>query len=353
MEFFFPAVRGVQGGKTFYVATVPFRMLKRLMSVDIGDVLDRSQRNVDPGRAKAVAKYLCENKDGFVLPSLTGIVEDESLQFEEYVMGTNTGKLALSMDATIKLFDGQHRATGIMQALRDNPLLSVNTITIQLFVHMSLQERQQAFSDINANAKPVSASLNLAYNQRDEGLNRIASEIRKVEAWAGQIDFERNIVGKNSDMLFSYRHVVQASRLLLGITAKDLPNAMDLSNVGHWWNQIAPSVGWNIAEKIAATKNDKACIEIREKAANSVAFTAAGLLTLGRVGNICRQKERNNVPHWKVVEALQRSVCWDKSDELWQGNLVDEQGRMVATSSAQIAAAQAIMERIDGYTSAM
>lgn len=348
MEFFFPAVQGHQGGKIFFVAVVPFRMLKRLMSFDTGDVLDRSQRAVDPGRAKALAKYLVSNQDGFVLPSLTGIVDDETLQFDEYVPGSGVGKLTLSLDATVKLFDGQHRATGIMQALRELPALASENVTIQLFRNMSLNERQQAFSDINGNAKAVSASLNMAYNKRDSGLTSIAAEIKRVKAWEGLIDYERNIVGKTSEMIFSYRHVVQASRLLLGISAKEKPHEMVLSTVGFWWNSIAEAVGWNFREKIAATTDDKKCIEIRQAVANSVAFTATGLMALARVGHVCRAKEQCNVPSWKKAEAL-ATIDWNKSADIWQGNLVDAQGRMVSTSAAQIAAAEAILERVNAY----
>lgn len=353
MEFFFPAVRGTQGGKTFYVATVPFKMLKRLMAFDTGDVLDRSQRAVDPTRAKALSKYLIQNQSSFVLPSLTGIVDDETLVFEEFVPDSNVGKLVLSLDATIKLFDGQHRATGIMQALRDCPALQFNTVTIQLFKDMTLEERQQAFSDINANAKAVSASLNLAYNKRDEGLEMLAEQIGKVSAWKGMIDYEKNIVAKNSNMLFSYRHAVQASRLVLGIGPKDKPDPICVNQVSSWWNQIAVVVGWNFRELIAQTADDKKCIEIREATMQSVAFTAAGLLTLGRVPQMIKAKWGLSIAGWQIMEAMQKTISWNKADEMWAGNLVDAKGNMVATSAAQIAAAEAIMERITAYIESM
>lgn len=348
MEFFFNAIRGTQGGRDYFTATVPFKMLKRLMSFDTGDVLDRSQRAVDPARAKALAKYLVENDTSFVLPALTGIVDDPEMRFEEFGGdGSGIGRLHLSLDATIKLFDGQHRATGIMQALRDCPALQFNSITIQLFKGMTLEERQQAFSDINANAKAVSASLNMVYNKRDGALATIADQIKLVKAWDGKIDLERNIIGKNSDMMFSFRHAVQASRLLLGVSAKQKPDPMEVDQVRFWWDSVAVAVDWNYHEK-AEHLNDHERKELHRRITNSVAFTAAGLLTLGRFGNMIRAKEHRSIPGWKVIEALQ-NINWDKSDEIWRDNLVDAKGNMVATTAAQTAAANAIFDRVLAY----
>jgi DNA sulfur modification protein DndB len=340
MEFFFPAVRGVQGGKTYFVASVPFRMLKRIMSFDNGDVLDRSQRAVDPTRARSLSQYLVENPSTFVLPALTGIVEDQELRFDEIGgEGSNVGRLTLSLDATIKLFDGQHRATGIMNALRDCPALQHNNITIQLFKDMTLAERQQAFSDINANAKPVSASLNMTYNQRNEVITALAAEVAKVEAWQGKIDHERNVIGKGSNALFSFRHVISASRLVIGLSSKTRLTSIEASLIGdvsRWWNEIASSVGWTL----------------EERPEDSVAYTAAGLMALARVPAIMRERRGNKWTMWKAAKAL-KNIDWKKSNELWSGNLVDSKGNMTSTTAAQIAAANVIADHVCTYSDFM
>lgn len=340
MEFFFNAIRGKQGGRDYYTATVPFKMLKRIMSFDAGDVLDRSQRNVDPTRAKALATYLVENPTSFVLPALTGIVEDQEMRFEEYgEKGSGIGRLHLSLDATIKLFDGQHRATGIMQALRDCPMLQFSSITVQLFKDMTLAERQQAFSDINANAKAVSASLNMTYNQRNEVVTALAAEVAKVEAWQGKIDHERNTPGKASTALFSFRHVITASRLVIGLGAKAALSSTDelrLSDVGYWWNAIASAVGWTA----------------EERQEDSVANTAAGLMALARVYQVIRDRRGNNWTNWKAAQAL-KNIDWKKSNEMWAGNLVDAKGNMTSTTAAQILAAEQIVDCVCAYLDAM
>lgn len=358
MEFFFNAVRGHQGGREFYTATVPFKMLKRLMSFDTGDVLDRSQRNVDPSRAKALATYLVENPTSFVLPALTGIVEDPDMRFEEFGdTGSGVGRLSLSLDAVIKLFDGQHRATGIMQALRDYSGLQVNSITIQLFKDMTLEERQQAFSDINANAKAVSASLNMTYNRRNEVVNALADEVAKVIAWKGMIDHERNIPGKTSNALFSFRHVITASRLVIGVGNKSTLTSLEaltITDVGFWWNAIAPVVEWDAVSSISSgeTVSGAELTRLNTVMANSIAFTAAGLMALARVYPALKARYGSKLQMHKVPDAL-RQIDWSKSNDMWRGNLVDESGNMKSGTAGQIAAAELIAEAVSSYLECM
>jgi DNA sulfur modification protein DndB len=348
MRFGFPAARGQQGGRTFYTACIPFSMLARLLAIDTGNVLDRSQRAVDPKRAKAISQYILDNTESFVLPALTGVVEDETLIFKPATESSSVGELSLSMDAVIKLFDGQHRATGIMAALKEQfPVLKQQQVTIQLFVNMTLADRQQAFSDINANAKAVSASLNMVYDKRNDAVIAISEQINKVTAWQGRIDHENNIA-KAHGCLFSFRHAVQASRLALGLSAKQTPDQFSVNDISTWWNIVAPVVGWNLEELIAATKDDKKCIEMREAAANSVAFTAAGLMTLGRVFHLLKCKYGQRFDLFKVDKAL-KGVDWNKSAEMWRGNLTDENGNMKSGTAGQVAAAELIVEVVSSY----
>lgn len=51
--FEFPASRGVQGGAIVLMMTVPARTLARVLASDnYGDTLERSQREINPARAK-------------------------------------------------------------------------------------------------------------------------------------------------------------------------------------------------------------------------------------------------------------------------------------------------------------
>lgn len=351
MRFGFPAAQGLQGGRTFYTACVPFSMLARLLAIDTGNVLDRSQRAVDPKRAKAISKYICDNAESFVLPALTGVVEDETLMFNPAVKNASVGELSLSMDAVIKLFDGQHRATGIMDSLKERyTQLKQQQVTIQLFVNMTLEDRQQAFSDINSNAKAVSASLNMVYDKRNDAVSCLTEQIEKVTAWKDRIDRENNIAKAESGMLFSFRHAVQASRLLLGIGPKQQPDPELVKNVSAWWNAVAPAVYWNWEQRRA--DGESYDYVIRQKITDNIAFTAAGLMTLGRVHGLLKAKYGCRYPTFKYGDALEK-LDWNKSADMWRGNLVDENGNMKSGTAGQIAAAELIVECVSSYVESM
>lgn len=74
--FEFPASRGTQGDSIVLMLTVPARTLTRVLASDnYGDTLDRSQRELNPARAKKFYQYLVEayeNKKPFIIPPLVG-----------------------------------------------------------------------------------------------------------------------------------------------------------------------------------------------------------------------------------------------------------------------------------------
>lgn len=350
-RFHFPVALGTQGGKVFYTASIPFGMLSRLLALDVGNVHDRSQRAVDKKRAAAITKYILDNKDSFVIPALTGVVEDESLEFKPAVQGASVGELSISMDATIKLFDGQHRATGIISAVNAEKVpMKGQCVTVQLFVNMSLEARQQAFSDINSNAKAVSASLNMVYDRRNDSVASLAKEIEKVRAWAGKIDHENNIAKSENGMLFSFRHVIQASRIVLGISPKQQPDPILISDVSSWFTSVGHVVYWDWQER--RENGESYDHSIRQKIGNSIAFTTAGLMTLARLRPLVKAKYGNKVTDHKVSKALEL-IDWNKSSEMWAGSLVDAKGNMTSGSAGQIAAAQNILDAISPYLEIM
>jgi hypothetical protein len=57
--FEFPASRGLQGGTVVLMMTVPARTLARVLASDnMGSTLERSQREINPARAKKFYQYL-------------------------------------------------------------------------------------------------------------------------------------------------------------------------------------------------------------------------------------------------------------------------------------------------------
>ncbi len=217
--FEIPAVRGIQAGRVFYTINAPFGVLQRLVAFDTGNVLSRSQRDVNPTRAKKVSQYIQNNSDSYVLTSLTGVINEhpEFIESEH----ANVGLLKVSMDSEILLFDGQHRTTGIIDAIKHDVELRSHNIPLMLFMDMTLAERQQAFSDINGHTVKPSASISDTYNQRDDLPMLVVDMANTLPAFTGLVDFERNVIGKNSPYLFPIKILKDATARLLGVKATE------------------------------------------------------------------------------------------------------------------------------------
>ncbi len=341
MSFQFTATKGVQGGKIYYVANVTFGALSRVLAIDSGDVMERSQREIEKPRATKIQSYLNENRESYVLPALTGIVEDPNLLFEEFGhAGSGVGLLSLSLDAEIKLFDGQHRATGIRQVIKQNNYMKNDQIALQLFVGMDLLQRQQAFSDINSNAKQVSKSLNLAYSHRDKNVQPIVTAIDHIYGWAGRIDYENNTVPKDSENIFSLRNIVQACRIHEGCSKNQMLARNAYLTMSRYWNDIGTTVGWFVFEDGAVKQIPRS----EGMAAENIFFTVAGLMVLARVGQKVGQLPGYDPDRMKLLNTVLRQVGQHRDSPFWRGNIIKENGNMDASTKAQITGADAIME---------
>lgn len=240
--FDIPAVRGIQAGRVFYTINAPFGVLQRLVAFDTGNVLSRSQRDVNPARAKKISQYVQSNPNSYVLTSLTGVinVHPEFIESEQ----ANVGLLKVSMDSEILLFDGQHRATGIIDALKQSVELRGHTIPLMLFMDMTLEERQQAFSDINGHAVKPSGSISDTYNQRDDLPMLIVEMANTLPMFEGTVDFERNVIGKNSPYLFPVKTLKEATAKLLSVKVDSPLDESQRDLAKAFWQACARPLLW-------------------------------------------------------------------------------------------------------------
>lgn len=209
--FEIPAVR------EFFTLNAPFGVLQRLVAFDTGNVLARSQRDVNPTRAKNISRYIQDNTHTYVLTALTGVINERS----EFIGSehANVGLLKVSMDSEISFLDGQHRMTGIIDAIKGNVDLRSHNVPLMLFLEMPLEERQQAFSDINGQTVKPSLSISDTYNQRYDLPMLIVDMANNCSCFVGLVDFERNVIGKNSEYLFLVKILKDATARLLGVKA--------------------------------------------------------------------------------------------------------------------------------------
>lgn len=83
MCYSMPAVMGSQGGKLMYTVSMSMRVLVRMLRIDdAGSVLERSQRKVNPARAKSISNYMLNNPKGYFLPGIIGVVVHSILPYK-------------------------------------------------------------------------------------------------------------------------------------------------------------------------------------------------------------------------------------------------------------------------------
>ena len=63
----FPAVRGVQAGREYYISMVPLKLLSKLFPSDDEIVAPeyRAQRKINEARIPEIKKYILENRNNY------------------------------------------------------------------------------------------------------------------------------------------------------------------------------------------------------------------------------------------------------------------------------------------------
>ena len=172
-EYVFPAIRGVQAGREYYVTMCPLRLIPRLFVFDEEELTPelRAQRTLNKARVPEIARYILDNPSSYVFSALTASV-DADVRFESFDGeaggGERLGTLTIPMDAKFVINDGQHRRAAIQQALAENPELGDESIAIVMFLDIGLERSQQMFADLNRYAIRPAKSIGVLYDHRDE-----------------------------------------------------------------------------------------------------------------------------------------------------------------------------------------
>ena len=143
----FSAIRGIQGGREYYVAMVPLKVVPKIFLFDDADLPAdlRAQRTVNRARIPDIARYLVENPRNYTFSSLTASI-DGNILFEPFGtrgVAETLGRLLIPMTARFLINDGQHRRAAIEEALKECPQLGEETISVIFFADAGLKRSQQ------------------------------------------------------------------------------------------------------------------------------------------------------------------------------------------------------------------
>jgi DNA sulfur modification protein DndB len=129
-EYVFPAIRGIQAGREFYVSMCPVRLIPKLFSFDDEEIPAemRAQRILNRARIPEIARYILENPTSYIFSAITVSING-NITFEPNG-SEDIGRLKVPMDARFIINDGQHRRAAFEMALKENPELGDETISV-------------------------------------------------------------------------------------------------------------------------------------------------------------------------------------------------------------------------------
>ena len=311
-RYTFPAIRGVQANREYYVSMCPLRLIPRIFLFDEEELVPelRAQRSLNKARLPEMGRYILDNPNDYVFSSITASV-DGQIKFEPIATDGDAkriGLLHIPMDARFVLNDGQHRRAAIELALRENPDLADETISVVFFLDIGLKRCQQMFADLNRNAVRPSRSLGVLYDHRDDLAQVVKLVILQSPIFKDLVEMERSTLSVRSRRLFTLSAMYGATRSLLSdLTYETIEETSSAAN--EYWHEVAK----HIPEWSAVRDREMSSAEVRRDFLHSHGIA---LHALGRLGNSLLH---SGEPWKRKLRAL-RKVDWARSRaRVWEG----------------------------------
>lgn len=338
----FPAIRGIQGDKEYYVVMCPLRIIPKIFLFDEEEIPPehRAQRILNKARIPDITNYIVENPKDYVFSSITASI-DGQLEFTPFKKEdgfNNLGQLKVSLDSRFLINDGQHRRAAIEEALKLAPELGHETISVVFFHDEGLKKSQQMFSDLNRHAVNTTSSIGILYDHRDRLAMITKDIIAKIPLLARYTDKEKVSLSQNSPKILALNHVFNTNLRLLGKAKGEKINQNDEQFLMEFWTLLCDSIHeWNMV------LNKE--LNTRELRANFIVGHGVFIEAMGIVGRYLRKYHENN---WKQYIKKLSKVDWTRSNTKdWLGRAFNQNGRIQKTSYTIQLTANKIKQLID------
>ena len=329
----FPVVKGIQAETEYYIAMVPLKMLSRLFPADDEEFVlpeYRAQRKLNEARIPVISKYILDNRDSYVFSALAASI-DGKYRFEESGKNSDTGILEVSMDARFLINDGQHRKSAILAALKEDPTLGDETISIVFYTDKGLMRSQQIFTDLNKNAVKTSNSISELYDSRDEMAVITRNVVWNIEFLNTYTDKEKDILGKFSSSIFTLNTFYLANKTIVGRNPGGDSEKFLLS----FWILVCKNMRqWQELQHKEITK-----VDLRE---NFIATQSIVIQALGRVGNYLYSNQLDPENYLKKLN----EINWNRNSRQWYMRAVRKNGRIITNKKASLLISNVIKQAI-------
>jgi DNA sulfur modification protein DndB len=334
------------GGRQYYSLLIPLSEIPRLFKFDDWEQCPpelRAQRVLNKARVPDITKYMLDNEDGYLFSSITASYSCP-VNFIPSAESAEIGTLEMELEnLEFIVNDGQHRCAAIGAALKENPALGKEKISVLLFETESLERLQQMFSDLNRFVQKTSKSLGTLYDHRDN-LSTLTMEVsERVDVFRGTVEKEKVTIPLRSPKLFTIAALYEANEELLGkkidrkgspVYAKLLKAAVD------YWTELSKVIDdWQKVKNGELTAS-----ELRQEKINTHAVV---LRALGGVGRTLLEKYPDG---WQRKLKLLAKVDWRKSvdssaNPLWDDVCITA-GSVVSNRQARAATLAVLLREI-------
>lgn len=334
----FPAMRGKMGGREYFATIMSLSEIPRFFRFNDWEQLTpelRAQRILNESRVPEISKYIVDHEDSYLFSSITASYNG-GLRFIPHSSDQpDVGHLELNLEEMEFLInDGQHRCAAISLAIKENPALGKDRISVLLFPMESLERMQQMFSDLNRFAQRTSKSLNILYDHRDP-LGALTMEvIERVSVFRGLVDRERISIPVRSEKLFTLTTIYDANRELLG-DLNDPPGSdpftKNVDQAAIYWEEVSKV----IPDWARVARGEAPAPSIRQE---RISTHAVVMRALGGVGRLLLTKHGGD---WKQRLLKLGEVDWRKSvgtkvNPLWDGVCITA-GSIISNRQARLA----------------
>jgi DNA sulfur modification protein DndB len=310
----FPALRGTQAGREYFVAMCPLKLLPRIFLFDEAPLPSklRAQRTLNVARVPEIARYLTENRGDYAFSAITASIDGE-VHFEPAEMGdgsSDAGRLVVPMSARFVINDGQHRRAAIERALDECPELGDETIAVVFYVDVDLDRSQQLFADLNKHAVRPTKSLGILYDQRDP-LAELARDLsQQATLFKGLTELEKTTISNRSRKLFTLSAIYQATEALLDKHKNAPIDEKEKATAWRFWEELAQVIPeWRLA-----TERKMSGFELRRDCVHAHAVV---LHALGMAGHALLQAHPDD---WPQRLGRLGQVDWSRSNTaMWEG----------------------------------
>ncbi len=355
-----------QGGRLMLDGVLPIRVLTRVLARNAAPkgspaakALDHNNRPEDPAHRKAIERYLrraTEKNDRYLIPALTlNCTRDVSVFVPADSYTPITGYAVLPDEAAIYITDGQHRFLAIKNVADDLRGTSAgerfvnDSVPVMMTIESDQEQVHQDFADAGR-TKPLPTSLLAVYDVRQPGNRAVMKLSNEVVLLKSRVDATSSTLSINSPYVFLINQVrqfvkssltgkattgeaafgTQAESVLgnpaafdrwttsriafLDVATKLIPDWSEICGLSAPGGEDAPEV-LSKMKTIRARKN--------------VSIAAAFLVALGLVSyEVLTDATSGAVDYSQMCQELTQKlqpleeVNWDRSAEIWQGNLV-------------------------------